>query len=109
MKRVLKQIEKLYAYYEEYKKDYNDCFYIIIIYYNFLYYWDLNKNEREEFTEEIRGKRWIKKIKKQEIVQLIKVMIKYTERGDKKEDVLRMFDDFRCMILREDLERRVKR
>ena len=109
MKRVLKQIEKLYAYYEEYKKDYNDCFYIIIIYYNFLYYWDLNKNEREEFTEEIRGKRWIKKIKKQEIVQLIKVMLKYTERGDKKEDALRMFDNFRCMILREDLERRVKR
>lgn len=109
MKRVLKQIEKLYVYHEEYKKDYNDCFYIIIIYYNFLYYWNLNKKDREKFTEEIRGKRWIEKIKKQEIVQLVKVMINYTERGYKKEDALRMFDNFRCMILREDLERRVKR
>lgn len=97
MKRVLKQIEKLYVYHEEYKNDYNDCFYIIIIYYNFLYYWNLNKKEREKFTEEIRGKRWIEKIKKQEIVQLIKVMINYTERGDKKEDALRMFDNFRCL------------
>lgn len=42
----MKQTEKLYVYHEEYKKDYNDWFYTII-YYNFLYYWGLNKNERK--------------------------------------------------------------
>ncbi|MGN0130942.1 MAG: hypothetical protein ACI4AA_00700 [Lachnospiraceae bacterium] len=60
----------------------------------------LNKNERKKYIEEISGKSWIKKVKNKQILRLIKVMIKYTERGDKKGDALRKFHNLKSKILR---------
>ncbi len=109
MKRVLKQLEGLYSLdYYKIQENQSEWYYIIMIYYSFLYYWGLSDKKRKKFVKKSYKMPWVSTLKNKEVIGLIKVLIRYTERRVKGDDALMEFDRFVSVFIRDKTNYKLK-